>query len=259
MSAPNLGVKLVLGDFFQEVSSIPDASIDLAIVDPPYFLSNGTFTVSSGKATSVHKGEWDHATPEQSSFAFHHQWIIELKRVLKPHGALVVSGTYHSIYECGFALGLENYRVLNEIAWFKPNGAPNLSGRRLAASHESIIWATTGPNSKYTFNYEDLKSLECPGDQIKKPGKQMRSVWWIASTPSRERKFGHHPTQKPEALIDRIVKAFSKAGDTILDPFMGSGTSGVVSLRNGRRFIGIEKDADYFKIAQERIGETSND
>jgi site-specific DNA-methyltransferase (adenine-specific) len=209
--------------------------------------------VSSGKAVSVDKGLWDKPKTDESPFSFHQHWISEIKRVLKENGAVVVSGTYHSIYECGHALALEGFQILNEIVWFKPNGAPNLSGRRLSASHETLIWASKSVRSKPTFNYEQLKHFESPGDQIKKAGKQMRSVWWIPTTPKREKLFGHHPTQKPEALIERIVIAFSKPGDQILDPFMGSGTTGAVSTRNGRNFIGIENNPSYFDISQKRM------
>jgi site-specific DNA-methyltransferase (adenine-specific) len=246
-------VKLILGDFFSEIESIPDASVDLAIVDPPYFLSRGGFTVSSGKSVSVDKGEWDKPESEEATFQFHQRWISQLKRVLKANGAVVVSGTYHSIYECGHALTMEKFHILNEIVWFKPNGAPNLSGRRLAASHETLIWAAKDSNSKHTFNYEELKIADFPGDPIKKPGKQMRSVWWIPTTPKREREFGHHPAQKPEALIERIVNSFSKPGDLVFDPFMGSGTVGLVASRNNRNFLGIEKDSTYFELAQKRL------
>lgn len=245
--------KLILGDFFQEVESIPDASVDLAIVDPPYFLSRGGFTVSSGKSVAVDKGDWDKPVSDDAPFDFHKRWISQVKRVLKANGAVVVSGTYHSIYECGYVLALSDFHILNEIVWFKPNGAPNLSGRRLAASHETLIWAAKDRTSKHTYNYEELRNIDFAGDPIKKPGKQLRSVWWIPTTPKRERQFGHHPTQKPEALIERIVMSFSKPGDVVFDPFMGSGTVGLVATRNNRNFIGIEQNSAYFDLAQQRL------
>ncbi len=259
MSDPTLPSRLILGDFFTEVASIADASVDLAIVDPPYFLSSGGFTVSSGKSVSVNKGDWDKPSSDESTFEFHQRWISQIKRVLKADGAVVVSGTYHSIYDCGYALGLQEFKILNDIVWFKPNGAPNLSGRRLAASHETLIWAARSSASKHTFNYEELRDSEFAGDLIKKPGKQLRSVWWIPTTPKRERGFGNHPTQKPEALLERIIKSFSRPGDVVFDPFMGSGTTALAAAKNGRGFIGIELNPVYFELAQARLKGLGND
>ncbi len=259
MSEAAAFTKIILGDFFQQVRALEPECVDLAIVDPPYFLSRGGFTVSSGKAVSVDKGMWDKPSLGASTLDYHQLWISEIKRVLKKNGAVVVSGTYHSIYECGYALAQEGFQILNEIVWFKPNGAPNLSGRRLAASHETLIWASRDFNSKHCYNYELLKASTFDGDPIKKEGKQLRSVWWIPTTPKREKTSGHHPTQKPEALIERIVLAFSNPGDLVFDPFMGSGTTGVVAMRSGRNFIGMENDPAYFKIAKERMKAARHD
>ncbi len=259
MSEKTASARLILGDFFSEVTSIPDESVDLAIVDPPYFLSTGGFTVSSGKSVSVDKGDWDKPVSEETSFSFHRRWISQVKRVLKANGAVVVSGTYHSIFECGYALSLEDFKILNDIVWFKPNGAPNLSGRRLAASHETLIWASKSQSSKHTFNYDELRDSEFPGDPIKKPGKQLRSVWWIPTAPKREKSFGSHPTQKPEALIERIIGSFSRPGDLVLDPFMGSGTTGLVATKHDRHFIGIERDPAFFELAAARLKGFEND
>ncbi len=247
--------RLILGDCFSEIERLPDKSVDLAFADPPYFLSKDGFTVSSGKSVSVNKGDWDKLSGWKSSFDFHREWLRLIRPKLKDGGSIVVSGTYHSIFEIGVALNENSYRILNDIVWYKPNGAPNLSGRRLAASHESLIWASKDEKGKFTFNYEHLKNLDFPGDKIKNPGKQMRSVWWIPTAKASEKAFGKHPTQKPIELMTRIVLAFSNEGDIVLDPFMGSGTTGVAALSLNRKFIGIERDREFFALSKKRIGE----
>lgn len=235
------------------VPQLPDESVDLVFADPPYFLSSGSFTVASGRAVPVKKGDWDILSPGMTSLEFQSRWIESIRRTLKPNGALVVSGTYHSIYESGVALQKCGFKILNEIVWMKPNGAPNLSRRRLAAIHETLIWASKSQSSKHTFNYEILKAGGYPGDVLKSPGKQMRSVWSIPTTPKSEKLQGNHPTQKPLALLDRVISAFSNPGDVILDPFMGSGTTGLAALRIQRSFIGIEKEQTYYNLAEARM------
>lgn len=252
----HLRVEAIHGDFFDSITSIPEESVQLIFSDPPYFLSSGGMSVQSGRQASVNKGKWDVIPAGLTSLEFHRNWIREVRRVLHPDGAIVVSGTYHSIYETGVALSEAGFRILNEIVWFKPNGAPNLSGRRLAASHETLIWASKSPKSRFTFNYQELRGGDFPGDKLKNPNKQMRSVWSIPTTPRSEKQFGHHPTQKPLALLDRVVMAFSREGDLVLDPFMGSGTTGVSCQTNGRNFIGIERDEAYFKLANLRLGKS---
>jgi site-specific DNA-methyltransferase (adenine-specific) len=164
---------------------------------------------------------------------------------LKPNGSLWISGTYHSIYACGYALQKQGWHILNDICWFKPNGMPNLSGRMFAASHETLLWVKKDKEAKHRFNYEMVKNASWMSDAIKRPGKQMKSVWSLTPPKKEEKRFGIHPTQKPEALLDRIVLICSREGDTILDPFCGSGTTGVCALKHGRRFIGIDEKVDY--------------
>jgi site-specific DNA-methyltransferase (adenine-specific) len=242
-------------NFFSEIESIPSGSVDLIFADPPYFLSNGGMSVLSGRQVKVDKGSWDQISGTEGSHDFHDAWISKIRRIMKADGSIVISGTYHSIYQCALALEVHGFRVLGDIVWFKPNGAPNLSGRRLAASHETLIWASKSEKSKFTFNYLDLKNGEFPGDKIKKDNRQMRSVWWIPTTPPREKKQGRHPTQKPLALLERVVLAFSRPGNLVLDPFMGSGTTGVACQKLGRRFLGIEKELEFFELANNRIKE----
>ncbi len=240
-------------DCIKAMSSIEDKSIDFVFADPPYLLSNGGFSVSGGKQVPVHKGDWDTSKGFDSDMEFHRSWIAAIKPKLKSNGTMAVSGTYHSIYKCGVILEELGFRILNEIVWFKPNGAPNLGGRSFAASHETIIWASVGRKARHTFNYLEMKNGGFPGDSIKKQNKQMRSVWSIPNTPAREKTHGKHPTQKPLALLERLVRACTKPGDLVLDPFAGSGTTGVASVALGRSFIGFESRAEYSRLARKRI------
>ena len=165
---------------------------------------------------------------------------------MKPNGSIWISGTYHSIYSCGFALQKQGWSIINDISWLKPNAPPNLSCRMFTASHETLIWAKKDKKSKHTFNYLEMKNGDFSKDFIKKPEKQMRSVWSIGTPTNGEKKYGKHPTQKPETLIERIILASSNKGDVILDPFCGSATTGVMALKNNRKFIGIDLERDYF-------------
>ncbi len=241
------------GDFFAEAQSLEDGAIDFIFVDPPYFLSNDGFSVSSGKAVSVNKGAWDTSASDLAKSEFHRAWVRESARLLAENGSIVVSGTYHSIFDCGVLLKAAGFEILNDIIWFKPNGAPNLSGRRVTASHETLIWAAKSGSSKFVYNYSEMRAAEFEEDKIKTKGKQLRSVWWIPNVPKSEKQHGPHPTQKPLRLMRRVIQAFTLPGQTVLDPFMGSGTTGVAALGLGRNFIGFEKEADYFDLAKKRM------
>lgn len=245
--------RIIQSDALTALTSMDNASIDFVFADPPYFLSNDGFTVKSGKAVSVNKGEWDRSRGFNEDFSFHESWISESLRVLKPDGTIAISGTYHSIYQCGFILQKLGCRVINEIVWFKPNGAPALAGRNFTASHETIIWASKGKGVKHVFNYQDSRAWSDPTDRLLRVGKQMRSVWSIPNTPKREKTYGAHPTQKPLQLMGRLVALCTKLGDTVLDPFCGSGSTGVASVRHGRNFIGIELEQKYVTLSTERI------
>ena len=241
----NKGVALFKGDAVKVMGELPENSIDLIFADPPYNLSNGGFSVHSGKRVSVNKGKWDVSQGVEKDYEFHRSWIAACHRVLKENGTLWVSGTYHSIYACGFALQSQGWHLLNEICWYKPNAAPHLACRMFAASHETLLWARKSKTTKHKFNYELMKASDWAGDFIKRPGKQMRSVWAINTPKSSEKKYGKHPTQKPEALLERIIQACSDKNDIVLDPFCGSATTGVAALRNQRRFVGIDKEKEY--------------
>jgi len=174
-------------DCLKILEQLPENSIDMIFADPPYHLSNGGFTVHAGKMVSVNKGDWDVSNGVEADFEFHLKWIKACKRVLKENGAIWISGTYHSIYKCGYALQRARYKILNDIAWFKPNASPNLSCRYFTASHETLIWARKEEKAKHKFNYALMKNGSWPEDFLKKPGLQMRSVWAMGTPKTAEK------------------------------------------------------------------------
>ena len=236
-------------------SEMPENSVDMIFADPPYNLSNGGFSVHAGKRVNVNKGEWDKSKGLKKDWEFQLAWIQAARRVLKPQGTIWVSGTYHSIYQCGFALQVAGYHILNDISWFKPNASPNLSCRFFTASHENLIWARKEKKAKHAFNYDLMKNGSWPDDFIKKPNLQMRSVWAIGTPKRIEKRFGKHPTQKPEDLLKRIVLASTNKADLIVDPFTGSSTSGIVAYLFGRRFVGIDTEREYLDLSIKRFEE----
>ena len=177
--------RLYCDDCIERLKEIPENTFDMIFADPPYMLSNGGISCQNGKVVSVNKGDWDKSKGFEEDFEFHKKWLSECKRVLKPNGTLWVSGTYHSIYSCGFAMQLLGYHILNDIAWFKPNASPNMSCRYFTASHETLIWARKDKRAKHIFNYDLMKNGSFPKDFIKKQDTQMRSVWAIG-TPSKK-------------------------------------------------------------------------
>ncbi len=225
----------------------------MIFADPPYNLSNGGFTVHAGKMVSVDKGKWDVSKGLKKDFNFHLNWINACKRVLKPNGTIWISGTYHSIYECGFALQAAGYKLLNDIAWYKPNASPNLSCRYFTASHETLLWAKKDKKAKHMFNYKEMREGDWSNDFIKKPKKQMRSVWAINTPRKWEKKFGKHPTQKPFDLLKRVILASTKKGNVVLDPFTGSSTTGLAAIEFGRKFIGIDNKKRYLSLSTKRF------
>ncbi len=245
--------RLYCGDCLNILKQIPENTFDMIFADPPYMLSNGGITCQNGKIASVNKGKWDESLGVEANFDFHKNWLVACKRVLKSNGSLWVSGTYHSIYSCGFAIQLLGYHILNDIAWFKPNASPNMSCRYFTASHETLIWARKDKKVPHTFNYNIMKNGDFSSDFIKKPNTQMRSVWAIGTPKANEKTFGKHPTQKPLALLERIILASTNEGDLILDPFMGSGTTGAAALKHNRKFIRIEKEKEFIEIAEQRL------
>ena len=237
-------IKVYHGDSLKLLNTLPKESVDLVFADPPYYLSNSGFTCKNGKQVSVNKGKWDKSCGIQAEVSFHFKWIRACKRILKPNGSMWVSGTNHSIYKCGYILQRCKWNIINDVAWYKPNAPPNLSCRMFTHSHESLLWVKK-ENSKHFFNYEVSKYGEWESDKLKNPDKQMRSVWSIIAPKKEEKRQGKHPTQKPELLLKRIVLTSTKENDLILDPFCGSGTTGVIALRYNRKSILIDEEKEY--------------
>lgn len=240
-------------DCLDVLSQLSENSVDMVFADPPYFLSSGTFTCQNGRMVPVKKADWDLSKGIQADFEFHKTWIAAVRRVLKPAGTLWVTGTYHSIHQCGVAVQLAGFRILNDITWYKPNASPNLGHRCFQASHETVIWAVKEPRGFYTFNYSRMTDGQWPRDTLKKPGRQMSSVWTVGTPRPVEKKLGKHPTQKPIDLLQRIVLASTTPGDVIVDPFTGSSTTGLAAYYYGRTFIGIDQSQDYLDLSVRRF------
>lgn len=238
--------KLYNDDCFDVMSKFDENSIDCIITDPPYFLSNDGITCKSGKMVSVNKGTWDVRKGFDEIYSFNLNWIEESYRILKPGGTLWVSGTYHNIYTIGSIVdSIDDFRILNNITWVKTAPPPNLSCRFFTHSTETLLWIRKGKKTKHYFNYDLMKEIN--------QGKQMKDVWVIGRPKKAEKELGKHPTQKPEELIERIILSSTEKNDLVLDMFNGSGTTGVVAVRNNRRYIGIELDKEFYEISKRRI------
>jgi modification methylase len=243
--------RIIRGDCVAAMNALPAGSVDLIFADPPYNLQlQGALHRPDDSLVDAVDDDWDQFESFAAYDAFTRAWLKAARRVLKPDGALWVIGSYHNIFRVGTALQDLGFWVLNDVIWRKANPMPNFRGRRFTNAHETLIWASRDAKARYTFNYEALKA----GNE----DVQVRSDWFIPLCTGDERlkdESGRklHPTQKPEALIARILLASSKAGDVILDPFFGSGTTGAVAKRLGRRFIGIERDPAYAAAAEARI------
>ena len=258
----------------------PEGRFDMIFADPPYFLSNGGITCHAGRMVSVHKGDWDQSRGPEVNHEFNTEWLRRCQRVLKPNGTIWVTGTLHVIFSVGFAMQQLGFKLLNDIAWEKPNPPPNLSCRYFTHSTETILWAAKNEKSKHVFNYQDMRRVT---------GKQMKTVWrrgefeprntqntrteepaepdqsairnpqsaidaiWTMSAPGRDEKtLGKHPTQKPVALVERCLIASTHAGDLVLDPFLGGGTTAVACVRLRRNFMGVELDLTHLTLAAKR-------
>jgi len=238
-------LKLFNGDCLEILPKLPHNSIDIIFADPPYFLSNGGITCHAGKMVSVNKGEWDVSQGIEENHKFNLDWLRECQQVLTKNGVIWVSGTAHVIFSVGFAMQQLGFKILNDIIWFKPNASPNLSCRYFTHSTETLIWAAKNQQSKHTFNYELMKQLS--------NGKQMRNLWEISPPQPKEKAHGKHPTQKPLKLLERILLASTNEGDTVLDPFNGSGSTGVAALRLDRKYVGIEISEEYLDLTVSRL------
>ena len=239
-------------DCVAAMASLPDASVDMVFADPPYNLQLGgdLYRPEGGQVDAVDDA-WDHFDSFAAYDAFTKAWLAEARRILKPNGSLWVIGSYHNIFRVGASLQDLGYWILNDIIWRKANPMPNFKGTRFTNAHETLIWASKSEKSKYTFNYRAMKNLN---DEL-----QMRSDWVMPICGGQERLKRNgskaHPTQKPEALLYRIMLATTNPGDVVLDPFFGTGTTGAVAKRLGREWIGCEKEDAYCEVAEQRIAE----
>jgi site-specific DNA-methyltransferase (adenine-specific) len=243
------GVWLYCGDTLGALDAIaakhPQGCFDMVFADPPYFLSNGGITCHAGRMVKVDKGEWDKSRGPELNHEFNTEWLRRCQRVLKPDGTIWVTGTHHVIYSVGFAMQQIGMKVLNDVAWEKPNPPPNLSCRYFTHSVETVIWAAKSEKSRHVFNYQAMRQMA--------GGKQMKTVWSILPPGNGEKAFGKHPTQKPVALVERCILASTHKGALILDPFLGNGTTAVAAVRTGRRCVGIELDPAYVEMAVKRV------
>jgi len=246
--------RIILGDCIEELARLPAKSVDMIFADPPYNLQLGgdLFRPEGGRVDAV-DNDWDQFASFAAYDAFTRAWLAEARRVLKDDGSLWVIGSYHNIFRVGSALQDLGYWVLNDIVWRKANPMPNFRGTRFTNAHETLIWCAKDATAKYHFNYRAMKALN---DDL-----QMRSDWLLPICSGAERlkdTDGHkaHPTQKPESLLYRVLLACTKPGDTVLDPFFGTGTTGAVARRLRRKWIGIERETAYAAVAAERIAAT---
>lgn len=249
---------LIKGDSFRILKKLTPKSIDMIFADPPYFLSSGGISCSGGRRVSVDKGDWDKSLDIKERLSYHRKWIRDCREILKDNGTIWISSTLHSVYAIGVALEMEGFSIINNIIWQKTNPSPNLTCRCFTHSTETIIWArkqlTPKKKGNHTFNYGLMKE--------ENGGKQMKDVWefnepepewyvWSVTSQS-EKKEGKHPTQKLLGLLRRILEASTQEGDLILDPFNGSGTTGIAASELKRKYIGIEKEEEYLALTVRR-------
>lgn len=254
--------KIYFGNCEKILDDIPKNSVDIIIADPPYNLSKGySLNFKNTKNQLGFGGDWNKILESWDDkklidyFIFTSNWISKCKNVLKNTGSMWIHGTYHNIGIINFILQLNEIEIINEVVWYKRNSFPNLRGRRLTASHETILWCHKGNKKReYFFNYEFSKKSFFKEDLLKFKDKQMRTVWDIPNNKTKEElKYGKHPTQKPERLIDRMIKLSSKKNKIMLCPFSGSGTECVVAKKNNLKFIGIENNKKFFNISKKRL------
>jgi modification methylase len=245
---------IMQGDCIAEMARLPDKSVDMIFADPPYNLQlGGDLFRPEGSRVDAVDDEWDKFESLTTYDNFTRDWLFQARRILKDNGTIWVIGSYHNIYRVGSLLQDADFWILNDVVWRKTNPMPNFRGTRFTNAHETLIWCAKDEKARYTFNYRAMKALN---DDL-----QMRSDWLLPICGGAERVKGEdgskaHPTQKPEALLYRILLACTKPGDVVLDPFFGTGTTGAVARRLGRRWIGIEREDSYVKVARERIDAT---
>lgn len=252
-STDSISGQILTGDCVKIMKSLPAESVDLIFADPPYNLQLGgdLHRPNNSKVDAV-DNDWDQFESLQVYDEFTRQWLGAARDLLKPDGGIWVIGSYHNIFRLGYILQDMGFWILNDVIWRKTNPMPNFRGRRFCNAHETLIWAGKSKDSKYTFNYDAMKSLN--------EDLQMRSDWTLPLCTGAERLKGAdgakaHPTQKPESLLYRVIMSSTRKGETVLDPFFGTGTTGAVAKKLGRNFIGIERDKTYAAFAKERIAE----
>ena len=246
----NKDFTLVNGDCVSVLEAF-DFKFDMIFADPPYFLSNGGISVSSGKVVCVDKGEWDKAPSAEYIDEFNRRWLSACKDKLKDNGTIWISGTHHNIFSVADQLSELGFKILNVVTWNKTDPPDNVSHRVFKHSAEYIIWAKKSKRAQHRYNYELMRQLN--------DGKQMTDVWRMPAVAKWEKSCGKHPTQKPLSLLSRIIMASTKEGDWVLDPFNGSGTTGVAASLLGRRYLGIDMDLRYLEIASKRREELENE
>lgn len=253
---------IINGECVAEMKKLPDSCIDLVIADPPYNLSKGG-EWKWDNSVELHGmgGNWNKVMQEWDDFTFESYmiftmaWLTEARRILKPTGSMWIFGTYHNIGMINVACQMLGIEIINEVVWYKRNAFPNLAGRRLTASHETILWCNKGGKIReYYFDYAYSKNGDFSYDSLKSPGKQMRTVWDISNNKEKsELAYGKHPTQKPIRILKRVIQLTSREGDVMLTPFSGAGSECVAAKMTGRKYIGIELDHSYCEIAAERL------
>lgn len=253
---------IINGECISEMKSMPDSSVDLIIADPPYNLSKGgEWKWDNSAELKGMGGNWNKVMQEWDNYSleaymlFTKQWLTEAKRILKPTGSMWIFGTYHNIGIINVMCQILEIEIINEVIWYKRNAFPNLAGRRLTASHETILWCNKGGKKReYYFDYEFSKNGDFSYDELKSPGKQMRTVWDISNNKEKtELAFGKHPTQKPLRILKRMIKLSSREGEIVLAPFAGAGSECVAAKMTGRQYIGIEIDESFCKVAESRL------
>lgn len=252
-------------DCIQGMKSLPENCVDIIIADPPYNLSksgewkwdNSISLSGMGGNWNITNENWDDMSLEDY-FNFTFAWLTEAKRILKPTGSMWIFGTYHNIGIINIACQMLGIEIINEVVWYKKNAFPNLSGRRLTASHETILWTHSGGKKRnYYFDYEYSKNGDFSDDALKSVGKQMRTVWDLSNNKKQdELKYGKHPTQKPIKVLTRMIKISSKPGDILFTPFAGAGSECVAAKITGRHYIGFELEKEYCEIAEKRLEHT---
>lgn len=252
----------------------PEGRFDAIFADPPYFLSNGGISCHAGRMVKVDKGDWDKSRGPELNHEFNLEWLRRCQRVLKPNGTIWITGTHHVIFSIGYAMQQLGYKILNDIAWEKPNPPPNLSCRYFTHSTETVLWAAKNEKSKHLFNYQAMRKVtgkqmktvwrgvEDAGDSRLEMGDRentnsqlpspISSVWTMTAPGGDEKQFGKHPTQKPVALIERCLLASTHEGDLVLDPFLGGGTTAIAAIKLNRGAVGIELDVAHISLAATR-------